>query len=71
MKKLAGLGTLTVLALAAPVLALLAMLGLAGNAIACTTVSTPRLLSTLPMTGLRMSARTKDTLPRSCRGGLT
>ena len=36
-----------------------------------TTVSTPRLLITLPMTGLRMSARTKETLPRSCRGGLT
>ena len=38
MKKLAGLGTLTVLALAAPVLAVMAMLGLASNAIACTTV---------------------------------
>lgn len=49
MKKLAGLGTLTVLALAAPVLALLAMLGLASNAIACTTASTPTLAPAAPV----------------------
>ena len=37
----------------------------------CTTVSTPRVAITLEITGLRMSARTKSALPRSCRGGIT
>src|SRR5918997_313749 len=37
----------------------------------CTTVSTPWAAITLPIVGLRMSARTKELLPRSCRGGVT
>ena len=34
----------------------------------CTTVSTPRAAITFEITGLRMSARTKSAVPRSCRG---
>src|SRR5215217_3199942 len=37
----------------------------------CTTVPTPRVAITLEITGLRMSARMKSALPRSCRGGTT
>ncbi len=36
-----------------------------------TTVSTSSLAMTLAMTGLRMSARTKETSPMSPRGGTT
>ena len=36
-----------------------------------TTVSTSSLAITLAITGLRMSARTKETSPRSPRGGTT
>ena len=36
-----------------------------------TTVSTSARAMTLAMTGLRMSARTNRTAPRSCRGGTT
>ena len=36
-----------------------------------TTVSTARDAITLAMIGLRMSARTNETAPRSCRGGST
>ena len=37
----------------------------------CTTVSTSSLARTLAMTGVRMSARTKETSPMSPRGGTT
>lgn len=49
MTKLAGLGALTVFALAAPVLAVLAMLGLAGNTIACTTVASATISPNVPI----------------------
>ena len=37
----------------------------------CTTVSTSAWAITLPITGLRMSARTNSASPRSCLGGTT
>ena len=37
----------------------------------CTTVSTPASAMTLPIMGLRMSARTKSVRPRSWGGGIT
>jgi hypothetical protein len=37
----------------------------------CTTVSTSARVMTLPMIGLRMSARTNSASPRSCLGGTT
>ena len=47
--KIAGLGAITALALAAPVLAVLALLGVAGTALACVTTSTALLASTAPV----------------------